>query len=364
MNTIKSLKVLILEDSQSDADLMLRELKKSGLNFTGEIVHTRHEFVAALDEFKPEIILSDYTLPNFDGKAAFFIKQEKTPDIPFIIVSGTIGEENAVELIKSGVTDYVLKDKLYSLIPKIVRAFKEEREKKEKREADSKLKSEHEKLLESEAKIRSFAKHLNQVLEEERAHLAREIHDELGQRLIAVIMELDSFKGTNNDLPPTNEKVNQLIADVEGLVDSMRNIATQLRPGILDSLGLIPSIEWLAKEFQKKTKLTCQVKLNGINDRFEENISTCFFRICQESLTNITKHAQASKVIIETTHANNELSITISDNGQGIASDKLKNPFSMGLLGMRERAKLLGADLNIISRPNSGTTVRLKVKTA
>ena len=114
MSVSDKIKILILEDNQNDAELLVRELKKSGLDFSFEHIQTRDAFEYALVNFKPDIILSDYSLPSFDGITAFYIKQKKSPDIPFIIVSGTIGEENAVELIKHGVTDYVLKDKLFS----------------------------------------------------------------------------------------------------------------------------------------------------------------------------------------------------------------------------------------------------------
>ncbi len=134
-----NLKILILEDNQNDADLLLRELKRSGINFISEIVQTREEFENALQNFSPDIILADYSLPSFDGLTAFNIKQNISPDIPFIIVSGVIGEENAVELIRNGVTDFAQKDKLFVLIPKINRALKEAKEKKEKRIADEEL---------------------------------------------------------------------------------------------------------------------------------------------------------------------------------------------------------------------------------
>ncbi|HXH98970.1 MAG TPA: response regulator [Sphingobacteriaceae bacterium] len=144
----RNLKILILEDNESDADLLQRELRKSGLNFTSEIVQARDTFEIALDTFKPDIILSDYSLPSFDGVSAFRIKQSIYPDIPFIIVSGIIGEESAVELIKNGVTDYVLKDKLFALTPKIHRALKETEEKMIKRISDEELKIQNKKLRE------------------------------------------------------------------------------------------------------------------------------------------------------------------------------------------------------------------------
>jgi DNA-binding NtrC family response regulator len=142
-----NLKILILEDNQSDADLVRRELKKKGFNFISEIVETRESFEHALENFHPDIILSDYSLSAFDGVTAFNITQNKSPDIPFIIVSGTIGEERSIELIKNGITDYALKDKLFSLTPKISRALKDAEEKKKKVHAEEELKAQYEKLL-------------------------------------------------------------------------------------------------------------------------------------------------------------------------------------------------------------------------
>lgn len=133
------LKILILEDNHIDADLIYRQLKKSGLAFTSEIVQTRKNYEYALHNFKPDIILSDYSLPGFDAVTAFRIKEDAFPHIPFIIVSGIIGEENAVELIKDGVTDYAPKNRLVSLAQKITRALKDTKEIKEKKIIAEKL---------------------------------------------------------------------------------------------------------------------------------------------------------------------------------------------------------------------------------
>jgi DNA-binding NtrC family response regulator len=144
----EKIKILIVEDNKRDADLLQLHLIKSELNFVSEIVQTKEGFESALDIFSPDIIISDYSLPSFDGVSAFHIKQQKNPDTPFIILSGTIGEENAVELIKFGINDYALKTKLFTLIPKITRALKEAGEKKAKKAADEKLKNQNEKLVE------------------------------------------------------------------------------------------------------------------------------------------------------------------------------------------------------------------------
>jgi len=142
-----NIKVLIVEDNPNDADLLLRTLTKNNFVFTSEIVETQDTYKNSLDKFVPDIILSDFRLPAFDGITAFNIKQEKSPDIPFIIVSGTIGEERSIELIKNGVTDYALKNKLYTLPLKITRALKDADEKKEKKIADEELKLQYDKLL-------------------------------------------------------------------------------------------------------------------------------------------------------------------------------------------------------------------------
>ncbi|MFV8344355.1 PAS domain-containing protein [Flavobacterium sp. XS2P39] len=135
----KIVKILLLEDNKNDVGLILRELNKSRLVFTSEIVETREAFEIALDIFRPDIILSDYHLPSFNGGEAHRITKKKYSEIPFIIVSGTVGEENAVELIKNGVTDYALKDKLFTLPLKIERALKEAEEKKENKEVSERF---------------------------------------------------------------------------------------------------------------------------------------------------------------------------------------------------------------------------------
>jgi len=133
------IKILIAEHDPNDIDLLQYELKKSGINYISETVKNELEYVEALKNFIPDIILSDYTFPSFSGPAALKIREQIAPDTPFIFVSGTIGEEKSIELIKTGVTDYALKDKLFSLNRKVVRALKESKEKQQKRKAEEKL---------------------------------------------------------------------------------------------------------------------------------------------------------------------------------------------------------------------------------
>jgi CheY-like chemotaxis protein len=141
-------KILILEDNPDDIHLLLRELERQDLHFIKHVVSNKPDYISALREFRPDLILSDYSLPGFDGLTAYHIMREVLPDVPFIITSGAIGEENAIELIKAGVTDYALKDKLFVLGSKIRRALKEAEEVRLKKAESERLRRQHQRLLE------------------------------------------------------------------------------------------------------------------------------------------------------------------------------------------------------------------------
>jgi CheY-like chemotaxis protein len=145
---MKKIKILVVEHDLNDIELLFFELGKSGIDYETKVVHNEINYRKALTKFCPDIILSDFSLPSFDGYTAFKIKQIVSPGIPFIFVSGTIGEENAVELIKNGVTDYALKDKIYTLNLKIIRALKDKEAFEVKLIADEVLKTQNNKLFE------------------------------------------------------------------------------------------------------------------------------------------------------------------------------------------------------------------------
>ena len=149
LNNSISIHILIVEDNGDDVTLLLRELKKLPMPFTHSVVYTKENFLQSINSIKPDIILSDYSLPEFDGLSAFDLKHKIYPEIPFLVISGVIGEEKAVELIKNGITDYVLKDKIFSLVPKISRALKDSLDKKEKIISDEKLTSQSLRLMET-----------------------------------------------------------------------------------------------------------------------------------------------------------------------------------------------------------------------
>ncbi len=218
-------------------------------------------------------------------------------------------------------------------------------------------------LVENENRIRNFANHLTKTIESERAYIARELHDEVGSQLLGVKHSLLSFgKLSNNEEERKKSSLNSMISDIENAMKSLQKISIGLRPSIIDTLGLVQSIIWLVEEFEKKTNIRCQLVSDDHEaETYNPNISICYFRICQEALTNIKKHAEATKVFVKISRTENKLILIITDNGNGMLNTKLENPFSMGLLGMRERAKIIGADLQIISEKKSGTIIRLEL---
>jgi signal transduction histidine kinase len=221
------------------------------------------------------------------------------------------------------------------------------------------------------SRLRALTARLESVREEERTHVAREIHDELGQQLTAIRLDLADLKRRLRDASSRGEPVAPLLArfaEVTGLVDStmrtVRRIATELRPSVLDTFGLVAAIEWLADDFQKRTKIRCAYE--GPEDLgLDQELSTTVFRICQEALTNVARHAAATEVKIRLAVEGEWLSLEVRDNGKGVSASTLAQTRSLGILGMRERARIAGGELQIGGSGGQGVTVvaRLPLRT-
>jgi two-component system sensor histidine kinase UhpB len=348
------IRILMLEDCELDAELIQRELKKAGMDFTIKVVNNKLAYENCIHSFDPEVIISDHSLPNFSSSEAYDKYLEVGLNIPFILVTGTVSEEFAVSSLKRGIDDYVLKSNLIRLPSSIEHALKARKVEAEKQRSQDELRR-------SELQIRNFATHLDNILEQERAKISREIHDELGQQLIGIKYLIDFCKNDSDSTDGLKEKLAHILGDIDHAIHTTKEIASGLRPAILDSFGLIPAIEWMSKEFEAKTNIKCKFE-NSIEDlKVEDKISTTLFRICQETLNNIAKHSGASEAYIEMERTKNNLILEISDNGKGIDEKNLKNSLSMGIIGMHERAKIIGAKLNIRSGAKLGTSVTLSV---
>jgi signal transduction histidine kinase len=197
------------------------------------------------------------------------------------------------------------------------------------------------------------------VREEERTRLARELHDQLGQSLTAIRIDLAGLK-TATDRDRQSQRIDAISSLIDETIRTVRRISTELRPGILDDLGLVAAVEWAAEEFQARAGIACQVSLPHTNPAIDAERATALFRILQETLTNIARHAGATQVTIGLSQESGYAALEVRDNGRGIGENQLSAPGSLGILGMRERALLLGGEF-FIGSPGKGTTVRVRI---
>ena len=348
----------MVEDDAADAALIVHALRKDGLGFSIERVETGDDFVQALDDDAPDLILSDYALPTFDGYSALAIAQQKHPEVPFIFVTGTMGEEVAIETLKNGATDYVLKMRLSRLGPAVHRALREARERADRKRAVEQLRQSHEQL-------RALSVYLQHVREEERMRISRAVHDELGQALTGLKIDLSWLTGRlPKNLGLLIEKTKKMSTHIDETIQTVRRISTELRPGILDHLGLVAALEWQANEFQTRSGIQCTVKASLDRTILDEDLNTVFFRIFQETLTNVLRHAEATRVEVHLREDRENLILEVKDNGRGITSREIANTKSIGLLGMRERVALLGGKVTITGAPRRGTRVTVSIPLA
>lgn len=217
-------------------------------------------------------------------------------------------------------------------------------------------------LTASHDQLRKLTARLESVREEERILIAREIHDELGQALTGVKLELSLLRDQLSDVAPiVHHRLDSIFRLVDATIQSVRRIATELRPIVLDQLGLIPAIEWQTQEFQSRTGIQCRLDIYLRSACLSQPASTAMFRIFQEILTNVVRHANASTVKITLQEQAGGLVLEVQDNGCGITDDQLADPQSLGLVGMRERALLLGGNITFAGTRGSGTTVRVRI---
>lgn len=228
-------------------------------------------------------------------------------------------------------------------------------------------KAAEETLQRSREQLRSLAARLQSIREEERIRIAREIHDELGQMLTGFKMDLSwlerrLFESIDESVsPPFLDKIKAMSGLLDEMVHSVRKISSELRPGMLDDLGLVAAMEWQAREFEDRTGLPCDFHPSAGDILLSPDLGIAVFRIFQEALTNVARHAGATRVVVTLCTTAPELTLEIRDNGRGITERELANSRSLGLLGMRERALILGGSVHVSGTPGQGTIVAVQI---
>ena len=219
-------------------------------------------------------------------------------------------------------------------------------------------------LLASREELRAMSGRMMRVVEDERTRIAREVHDELGQALTGLKMTIAPvvrrLKDENADRHAAAAKLTDTLSEIDQTIRSVRRIATELRPGILDQLGLQAALEWQLQEFETRTGIYCFLQVSNLASQlpaFSNEVATAAFRIVQESLTNVMRHAQASQVDVLFKTDATRLLVKVSDNGVGMAQPTPGRTGSFGLLGIQERARQVGGLCKIVGTPGQGTTV-------
>jgi two-component system sensor histidine kinase UhpB len=478
------LRLLLVEDNPDDAELVLAELGLAGIEVDSRRVDSAAAMQAALAESGWDLVVSDYNLPSFSAEGALALTRGHDPDLPFIVVSGWVGEEISTALMRAGAHDFIVKGNYSRLVPAIERELREAEVRRERRQAQASLaesenllrgitaalgegllvqdmegqllllnqeaerllgwteselkgrdvhgsihylrsdgtpypreecpilslvsfgsfyrcedevfvrkdgtmfpvsyvvtplrrgdeivaavtafqditerKQAEAELIESRRRLRELSAFLQNVREEERTRIARELHDELGQALTALRIDLDWLQ---TRLPEPPRAVTDKLAAMQSLVaktvESVRRISQDLRPGVLDDLGLAAAVEWLVEQFQARAGIPCRLVLHREEFDLPDSIATSIFRIVQEALTNVARHADAGLVEIELAEVGNGIRLMVRDDGKGFDSQAKPGTKSYGLLGIRERVHMLGGTADISGSTGQGTTVQV-----
>lgn len=480
------LRLLLVDDSEDDAQLLVAHLEAAGLQLAWRQVDTPNSLRAALGEQGWDAVLSDHNMQGFDALSAFDVTRRMRPDMPFIIVSGQIGEQLAVQAMNAGVSDYVFKDNLARLAPSLKRALGKARLQEERalalrrlREREAQLGAitrhipgavfrlrferpdqfefpylsegvgallslsadilqkqpwrfvellspeDRQSLIESildapqpgrtinwsgrihlcpgeetkwinvratvdsveaeavvldgvmlnvtaskegelaltrsQAQLQALTARLQEVREDERQRISREIHDELGSAITALKMD---FYVLRRQLPaddqPLQQRLRTLSQALDEALEGVRRIAQELRPRILDDLGPVAAIKWHLEEFERRSGIRCHLQTNLWQAQPDAPIGTVLYRIVQEALTNVMRHARASEVNLKLFCDGRQIKGEFCDNGIGIPAERLCAPDSTGLYGMQERASSVDGHMEIASS-SAGTCIRVTI---
>ena len=350
------LRVLVLEDEPTDAELELIALADGGIRSLPTIVAGRAPFEAAFQRGRFDLVLADYSLPAYTGLEALAHVRRSDPLVPFILVSGALGEERAVEALRAGATDYILKHGLARLAPAVRRALSERRERERHLETRRALEF-------SQERLRALSRRLLEVQEEERRRLARDLHDDIGQVLTALKIQLESLARSAGG-PQADQlggPLHECAETTRHALERVRQLSLSLRPLQLDDLGLAAAL---------RSHLDRQARLGGLRPYFDAadapalvapEVETACFRIAQEAITNVLRHAQGRNLWVRLFTAEGRLALSVRDDGVGFELDRARRRAaaggSLGVVGMEERAALVGGSLELRTAPGQGTVL-------
>ena len=407
-----ALRIMFVEDNPLDTELTVRELERSGYELEWQRVDTEPEFTQRLAHDPPDLIISDHVMPQFSSSEALRCLHESGLTIPFIVVSQAIGEEEAVKLMRAGAADYLLKDRMARLGEAVHHALEERRlrsqyakaqrdlrqlnhelesriaertaelevangalarELSERKQIEDQLRQltgtleervreRTQELAMSSSRLRALATDLTIAEQRERRRLAMELHDYLAQMLVVTRMKVAQLQKQDHD-----EDVRTILQDADQLLhqslDYTRSLVSELTPQALYERGLGAALQWLGDQMSRQQILKVEVSLDVPKLQLPETDAVLLFHSIRELLFNVFKHGKTNQACVSMSHAQNVLSITVSDRGCGFDVSHLKDDHSdrFGLLSIRERMIALGGGFDLQSVPGKGTVASLRL---
>ena len=346
------LRVLYLTASRTGPDAVKAALAKEFDD--PELIHVDNteDFAAHVKTTSFDVLLADYTLSLGTGVDAWNALEHGDSQIPFVILSmGDMGESESVDVMRSGISECVFKEdfpRLGYILQKVLEVWDAQQA---RIQADAALVVSRNQLL-------RLTQQLHARIDAERTAVSREIHDDIGGALAAVKFDLGWIARRSTD-PDVKERVLQATSTLQQALEASQRIMLNLRPAILDE-GLVPALQWMVSGFQKRTG--AEVVFRCPKDEFSlsEEIQTVAFSVVREALTNVFKHADATRVCVDVSDQEGVLTVEVTDNGKGLTPKALAKETSFGILGLRERAQSVGGWLDVTSG-ESGVSVILSV---
>lgn len=360
-------RILLVDDDVAAVRMMMRMLRSHG--YTELVTATDPRDVPALcREHEFDLILLDLNMPHMDGVQLMeqLIAEFDGDLAPVLVVTAQDDHGRRLCALCAGASDYVTKpfqfDELLARAGNLIRMrMYQNAMRKRNRSLEELVRERTEALLRSRQEIREFAAHNEQVREAERARIAREIHDELGQYLTALSLDISILEMRFcASLPALAEQVESMRKLMDRTISMVRNVASQLRPAAMN-LGLEAAAEWLVSEFRSRTGVACTLSLPAKTILLDDESATTVFRILQESLTNVSRHAAARHVDVSLRVEAGHLVVQVRDDGRGFEESTISGRNSFGLTGIRERAIILGGEAHLHSVPGQGTVVTARI---
>lgn len=346
------LNLIVVEDSELDYELLLAMLAREGLKPRTTRVEDEAGMRDAFAKGHVDAVITDHNLPRFDSFASLTVAKSIDTDIPVIVLSGEMSEDLAVATLHAGADDFVLKTRMFRIAAALQHSLQAAAARREARTAVAAL-------AESESKLHQLTQHLERAKEEERRAIAQEIHDDIGGALTALKFELVRLGRALPDdrARPQLDAISQLL---ESAVVASHRIQHALRPAVLDA-GLVAALEWLARGFAERSGIKVDFHANREEFEIAPDRAAALYRVAQEALTNIRKHAQATHVHVQLFALADEIALEVADDGSGFDPGSLQATPGFGVRGMIERARGLGGWAEVSSSQTRGTTVMFSI---